>query len=291
MSQAQAIQYEQSEFVRFWNEVLSEKFNRYQNILMNGLSYHGKDAIDSLNYSNINRILDVGCGWGDTAIEMAVNTGSDGSVLGIDCVDAFLAFGRKQAQTRNIDNVEFVAADVQTYPFQPEFDLCFSRFGMMFFENPVFALRNVRKALKPGGQLVFITWRTIEDNPWFGLPKKIVLNHLPPPAEGGQTCGPGPFSMSNQEVVTAQLAAAGFEDISIERTDGTVMVGRDVEQAIAFQLALGPAGEIFRESGELGIERETEIKQEMSLELTPYLTNSGVIMDSSSWTISAYNPT
>src|SRR5439155_1438629 len=133
--------------------------------------------------------------------------------------------------------------------FRPEFDVCFSRFGMMFFSNPVAAMRNIRSALKPGGQLMFVTWRALADNPFMAIPKQIVLQYLPPPGENAQTCGPGPFSMANPEVVTAQLKAAGFEKAQFTRTDGTVMVGSSVEQAMDFQLALGPAGEIFREAG------------------------------------------
>lgn len=280
----------QSDFVKFWNGILCEKFNRYQNILMEGLSYHGKVPLDELQLAPGSSALDVGCGWGDTAIELAQKVGADGYVVGLDCVDNFLEYGRNEARKRALDNIDFIAADVQTYPFSPEHDLCFSRFGMMFFENPVFAMRNIRRSLKPGGRLLFITWRSIDDNPWFGVPKKLVSDFLPPPGDGAQTCGPGPFSMASQEVVTKQLQAAGFEDISFGRTDGTVTVGRDVEEAIRFQLALGPAGEIFREAGQLAIDREPQIHTALASELRKYETDSGIVMDSSSWAISAYNP-
>ncbi len=239
----------QNEFVAFWNSVLAEKFERFRNILMEGLSYHSKVPLENLQLKRGSKVVDVGCGWGDTAIELAKMVGPAGFVFGLDCCDKFLDKGRKDAENAGVKNVRFVAADVQTYPFEPEFDLCFSRFGMMFFENPVVAMRNVRKALKPGGKLMFVTWRVIEDNPWLGLPKEVVLRFLPPPGEDAQTCGPGPFSMADPSVVTAQLQAAGFEEPAFERTDGPVMVGSTAEQAMQFQLALGPAGEVFREAG------------------------------------------
>ena len=128
--------------------------------------------------------------------------------------------GRRDARAAGLANVAFVEADVQTYKFAPEYDLCFSRFGMMFFSNPVAAMRNIRTALKPGGRLVFVTWRTIADNPFLGLPKDVVSKFLPPPGEDAATCGPGPFSMANAEIVGAQLKAAGFVDVEFTRVDG-----------------------------------------------------------------------
>jgi SAM-dependent methyltransferase len=199
--------------------------------------------------------------------------------------------GRREAAAEGLANIRFVEADVQTYRFEREFDFGFSRFGMMFFANPVAAMRNVRSALKPGATLMFITWRTLDDNPWLGMSKRVVSRFLPPPGEDAQTCGPGPFSMANSEVVSAQLGAAGFSDVSFERVDGPVMIGRDVEQAVAFQLALGPAGEMVREAGALAEARQDEIGAALREELARHAKADGVWMDSSSWTIRARNPT
>ena len=280
----------QNEFVAFWNNVLAEKFERFRNILMEGLSYHSKVPLENLQLKRGSKVVDVGCGWGDTAIELAKMVGPAGFVLGLDCCDKFLDKGRKDAENVGVKNVRFVAADVQTYPFEPEFDLCFSRFGMMFFENPVVAMRNVRKALKIGGKLMFVTWRVIADNPWLGLPKEVVLRFLPPPGEDAQTCGPGPFSMADPSVVTAQLLAAGFEEPSFERTDGPVMVGSTAEQAMQFQLALGPAGEVFREAGEEAERRRGEIEDALRGELAKFEKRGEIFLPSSSWTITARNP-
>lgn len=126
-----------SEFVEFWNDTLADKFERYRDILINGLSYHSSKPLGELKLEPGSRVLDVGCGWGDTAIELARMTGPEGYVLGIDCVDRFLAKGRTNAAAEGLDNVEFRAADVETDNLGNEFDFCFSRFGMMFFNNPV----------------------------------------------------------------------------------------------------------------------------------------------------------
>ncbi|MEX2352946.1 MAG: methyltransferase domain-containing protein, partial [Gammaproteobacteria bacterium] len=181
-----------NEFVEFWNDTLAEKFERFRDILMNGLSYHSRIPLERLEIKPGARILDVGCGWGDTTLELARKTGPQGFVMGLDCVDQFMERGRQEAKAAGLDNIRFVDADVQTYPFEPDYDLCFSRFGMMFFENPVAAMRNIRKALRPGGELMFVVWRDIVDNPWLGIAKQVVLDYLPPPGEDARTCGPGP---------------------------------------------------------------------------------------------------
>ena len=279
-----------TDYISVWNDILVPKFNRFRKILMEGLSFHSQVALQQLALPADGRVLDVGCGWGDTAIKLARKVGPQGRVVGLDCCDSFLQKGRDDAKSAGLKNLEFLCADVQTHPFKPEYDLCFSRFGMMFFASPVVAMRNIRKALKPGAELMFIVWRRIEDNPWLGIPKQIALQFLPPPGEDAKTCGPGPFSMASQDVVTAQLKAAGYTDIKFDRVDGPVMVGKNAEEAMQFQLALGPAGEIFREAGELADRKRGEIEQALRQELARFEKNGEITMDSSSWTIRARNP-
>lgn len=277
-------------YTAFWNDVLVAKFERFRNIMLGGLSHHSAVPLAKLDLPAGAHAVDVGCGWGDTAIELAHKVGPTGRVVGLDCCDAFMEKGRRDAAAAGLANVRFVVADVQNYPFEHQFDFCFSRFGMMFFASPVAAMRNVRNALKPGGTLMFITWRPIDDNPWLGMPKAVVSQFLPPPGEDAQTCGPGPFSMASPDLVRAQLKAAGFVDVAFERIDGPVMIGRDVDQAVDFQLALGPAGEIFREAGALAEERRGEIEAALRRELGRHAGPDGVTMMSSSWTITARNP-
>ena len=279
-----------TEFVDFWNEILVPKFIKYRHILVGGLTHHSAAIFPSLNVHEGDRVLDVGCGFGDTAIQLAERVGPAGSVLGVDCCSAFLEIARKDAAAAGVDNVEFIEGDVQFHPFEPEFDFCFSRFGTQFFENPVAGLRSMRRALKPGGTMTMIVWRVIEDNPWLGLPKDIVLRFLPPPGEDARTCGPGPFSMASQELVTKQLEIAGYADKRFERIDAPLMVGDSPHDAVGFQLALGPAGEVYREAGREAERRHGEIEAALLSELGRYETEKGIVMDSSSWKISARNP-
>lgn len=282
---------EPTEYVQFWNDTLADKFDRFRHILMDGLSYHSRVPLERIVVNPGSRILDVGCGWGDTAIQLARKTGPDGYVLGVDCVEQFLSRGRDDARKAGLDNIEFIAEDVERYPFDGRFDLCFSRFGMMFFENPVRAMKNIRRALRPGGELMFIVWRSSDYNPWLGMAKDVVLRFLPEPGEGARSCGPGPFSMANTEVVSQQLEIAGFTDIEFEQVDGPVTVGDSIQDAINFQLAIGPAGEVFREAGELAEQQRPEIEKALREALVPYQDEAGqIVMPSSSWCITARNP-
>lgn len=281
---------QRNEFVDFWNQVLVPKFTRYRHVLVGGLTHHSAKVFPSLAVAPGDKVVDVGCGFGDTAIELARRVGPDGSVLGIDCCNAFLEFGRREAAAAGVANVAFVEADVQTYPFNGDYDFCFSRFGTQFFENPVAGLRNMRASLKPGGIMTMIVWRTIADNPCLGVPKEIVSRFLPPPGEDARSCGPGPFSMADPEVVTRQLEIAGYTDIAFERIDAPFMVGHSPDDAVGFQLALGPAGEVYREAGALAEQRHDEIVAALKEELARYETPEGIVMDSSSWKVSARRP-
>lgn len=137
---------------------------------------------------------------------------------------------------------------------------------------------------------MFITGRAIEDNHWLGLPKEVMLNFLPPPGEDAQNCGPVPFSMANPSVVTAQLKAAGFQDIAFEPIDGPVMVGSTVEQAMQFQFALDPAAEVFRGADEEAERRRGEIENALRGRLAQFEKKGEIIMPSSPWTTTARNP-
>jgi SAM-dependent methyltransferase len=279
-----------SQSVDFWNRILVPKFTKYRHILVDGLSLHSARIFPSLQVRSGDRVVDVGCGFGDTAIELARRVGPKGSVLGIDCCNAFLEAARNDAKKAGIANATFVEGDIQVYPFRAEHDFCFSRFGTQFFDNPVQGLRNMRRSLKPKALMTMIVWRTIDDNPWLGVPKKVVLDYLPPVKEGVPSCGPGPFSMADPEVVSIQLKAAGYDQMEFERIDASVMVGRDADDAVAFQLALGPAGEVYREAGAEAEKQHEAITRALKEELVRYHSAEGVFMESSSWKVTARNP-
>ena len=286
-----AVLQEDTEFVRFWNEVLAPKFTRFRHVLVGGLTYHSEAVFPKLPVKEGDRVLDVGCGWGDTAMKLARIVGPEGEVVGIDCCDAFLADARSDLQQTDLGNVRFMRGDAEVMLPQGEFDFVFSRFGTMFFANPVAGMRNMRKALRPGGRMSHIVWRDPDDNPWLSMAKEIVLRYLPQPGDDARSCGPGPFSMANEEQVRKMMEIAGYEDIDFERVDAPVRVGDDVDDAIAFQLAIGPAGEVFREAGELAEQKRPEIEAALTEAINQQRRDAdGIVMASSSWVISARNP-
>ncbi len=282
---------EDAEYVTFWNEVLAPKFIRFKHIFIDGLTKHSEAVFPTLPVRQGDRVLDVGCGFGDTAIKLANLVGPTGHVVGIDCCDAFLDFAKADAAEKNLTNVSFQRGDAEIALPVNEYDFVFARFGTMFFTNPVAAMRNMRRALRPGGRMVHIVWRTREDNPWLSMAKDVVLRFLPPPGEGAQTCGPGPFSMSNEQMVRGMMRSAGYDEIEFHRVDAPVLIGNNVEDAIAFQLALGPAGEVFREAGEQAERKRDRIETALAGAIGQQtMSAEGIVMDSSSWVISAVNP-
>jgi len=282
---------EDSEFVQFWNEVLAPKFTRFRHILVGGLTLHSEAVFPKLPVREGDRVVDVGCGWGDTALELARRVGPRGSVVGIDCCDSFLATARQELEQSGLQNVTFLRGDAEVALPEGEFDFAFSRFGTMFFANPVAGLRNMRRSLKPGGRMVHIVWRQPQDNPWLSMAKAEVLRFLPAPGADARTCGPGPFSMADEASVSKMMEVAGYEDITFERIDAPVLIGRDIRDAIDFQLALGPAGEVFREAGEEAERKRPEIEAALVEAIRGQARGEdGIVMDSSSWMIMARNP-
>ena len=158
----------------------------------------------------------------------------------------------------------------------------------MFFNNPVAALRNVRRALSPDGKLVLVVWRRKEDNPWLHRAELVVKPHVEIPDETDEPrCGPGPFSMANADTVSQILVGAGFTDIVLRRVDLPYLLGRTLDEAIEFNLALGPAAEAVRLAGPAGEALRPELSLLLRDALAEFDSPSGVVAASSTWAISA----
>lgn len=280
-----------TDFVTFWNTVLAPKFIRFKHILVGGLTLHSEAIFPTLPVRQGDRVLDVGCGFGDTAIKLARLVGPTGEVVGVDCCDAFLEIAEKEVKASGLANIRLMRGDAEISLPSDSFDFVFARFGTMFFANPVAGLRNMRRSLRPGGRMVHIVWRNRADNPWLSMARDVVLRFLPPPGEGAQTCGPGPFSMSDEATVRTMMKAAGYLDVEFRRVDAPVLVGKDVTDAIDFQLAIGPAGEVFREAGAQAEEKRPQIEAALAAAINNQKTSAeGIVMPSSSWVISGTNP-
>jgi len=277
------------DFISCWNEILVPKWNRFRHLLSGNGAVHSSMAYDDFQFQPGDKVLDIGCGYGETCLEIGEIVGPEGEVLGLDCTEAFLEIANKERDESGLKNVKFVLGDAQTYEL-PEnyYDVVYSRFGVMFFQNVVYALKNAHKTLKPGGKLCMIVWKTIDDNPCWGLAKEIALKHLPPPGDNAKTCGPGPFSMADEETDRGMLKAAGFEDVVLfKRNDAEVCVGTSLEEAVDFQILVGPSGEIIREADELGKEKLPSVRKDMEDAMRKTLRDDGVYLPSSTWFIMA----
>ncbi|HET9904214.1 MAG TPA: class I SAM-dependent methyltransferase [Xanthobacteraceae bacterium] len=279
--------------VEAWNTILFQKFCRFRYVLTDGLSGHSNELLRRRPYSAGARVLDVGCGFGDTARLIAEQVGPSGAVFGVDCAPNFVDAATREAADAGIEHARFFVADVQTESLRGPYDHAFSRFGTMFFNFPVAALRNIRSALRPGGTLTMIVWRKREDNPWVHEAELRVRDIVPVVSheETDQVhCGPGPFSMASADLVSDMLRLAGYEHITLERYDAEICIGRTLEDAIEFAMALGPAGEIIRLAGEEGEKRKGRVIDALRGALADHAGADGVWMTSSSWFVTASNP-
>lgn len=279
--------------VEAWNTVLYEKFCRFKPLLVEGLSQHSDAALERCRHQEGARVLDVGCGFGDSTRRIAKSVGPTGEAVGVDCAENFIRAARAETQKEGIENARFFIGDAQSDDLHGPYDHAFARFGTMFFEMPGAAMRNVRKALKPGGTFTQIVWRRREDNPWV-YEAELRVKEIVPVVSHEETdqvhCGPGPFSMAGADMVSTMLRSAGYERISFERYDCDICIGRDMDEAIEFAMALGPAGEIIRLAGEEGEKRKPQVVSALKEALGPYERTDGVWPPSSTWFITAANP-
>jgi ubiquinone/menaquinone biosynthesis C-methylase UbiE len=279
--------------IEAWNTVLFEKFSRFRDIVTEGLSGHSDELLRRRPYRSGARVLDIGCGFGDTTQQIAEQVGPAGTAVGVDCAPNFIDLCARETTAAGIANASFFVADVQGDDLHGPYDQIFSRFGTMFFNLPGAALRNIRSALKPGGELAMIVWRKREDNPWIH-DAEVLVKEIVPVVKHEETdqvhCGPGPFSMAGADLVSEMLRSVGFDRIAFARYDADVCIGRTVDEAIEFAMTLGPAGEIIRLAGDEGVKRKPQVMDALRTLFTPHARHDGVWLGSSSWFVTAKNP-
>jgi ubiquinone/menaquinone biosynthesis C-methylase UbiE len=279
--------------VEAWNTVLFEKFSRFRHLLVEGLSGHSNEALKRRRYPEGASVLDIGCGFGDSTLRIAEMVGPRGRAVGVDCAPNFVELASREAKEAGVDNASFFAADVQTDDLGGPYDHAFARFGTMFFMLPGAAMRNIRRALTPGGELTQIVWRKREENPWLHAAELRVKEIVPVVSHDDTDevhCGPGPFSMAGPDMVSGMLVAAGYDRIRFERFDTDICIGHDLDEAIQLAMELGPAGEIIRLAGEEGERLRPQVVEALRDTLAPYVRDDGVWGPSSTWFITARNP-
>ena len=279
------------ETVEAWNGILFDRFLQYRHIVTAGLGAHGQEGLRLHPPRPGERVLDIGCGFGDTSQQIAAMVGPGGSVLGFDVAERFIERAREEAEQAGLGNVEFAVGDVQVTEFERSFDYAFSRMGTMFFANPVPAMRNVREALVPGGRLCMVVWRRKVENVWMHRAETVVEKFVEEDEDSDEpTCGPGPFSMADADVTSQILLGAGFEQISLRRCDIPIEIGADLDEAVAFAMALGPAGEVIRLAGEEAERIRPEIAAALREALAEFQGPEGIVAPASTWIVSARVP-
>jgi len=268
--------------IAYWNEAAGPTWAAMQVQLDRQIGPVGRAAQRSLDAQAGEHILDIGCGCGESSLELARAVGASGSVTGFDISRPMLEIARARAAEAGLPQARFVEADAQTYPFPPgEADAVFSRFGVMFFADPTAAFANIRKGLKPGGRLAFVCWRAMSENPIMTLPLASAA-HLLPPSAPPEPGAPGPFAFADRDRTTGLLAAAGFTDIVFTPHDQKIGSG-DLETTLGLSLRIGPLGGMLRENPD---KREAVIDA-VRAALRPHEGPDGVLLDSATWIVTA----
>jgi SAM-dependent methyltransferase len=201
-----------------------------------GIAAHHRRFMEAAGLDRRDRVLDVGCGTGQTTRD-AARGASDGAALGVDLSAAMLDVARRRAADERLANVRFEQADAQLHAFEPAaFDVALGRTSAMFFGDRVAALANVGRALRPGGRLVLLTWQPLARNGWIQAFVGALATGRPAPAP--PPGAPGPFSLAEPEEIRAVMSAAGYVDVRLEDVREPMWFGADAEDATQFVLGL-----------------------------------------------------
>jgi ubiquinone/menaquinone biosynthesis C-methylase UbiE len=280
------------EAIRAWDGPLYDRFVRFRDTVTTGLGAHGEEALRLHPPRPGQRVLDVGCGFGDTTQRIAELVGPEGEAVGVDAAPRFIEDAVRETAEAGVPNARFLVADVQAdLGGEKGFDVAFSRFGTMFFASPVAAMRNVRRALLPGGRLLMVVWRRRIDNDWLYRAQTIVEGIVERPQEYDEpTCGPGPFSMADADTTSDILMHAGFTNIRLQRCDIPISIGKDLDEALELVMSLGPAGEILRLAGDRAAHLHGQVEAELRQGLAEYATGNHLRAPASTWIVTATSP-
>ncbi|MES2256149.1 MAG: class I SAM-dependent methyltransferase [Pseudomonadota bacterium] len=230
--------------IDYWNGPTGQKWAKHNSETDRNLSAAADAALKLANALPGERVLDIGCGAGVTSFLLAERVGPEGHVTGVDVSQPMLALARSRTSAPNID---FIEADAALHPFAPEYDLIFSRFGVMFFVDPAAAFSNIRKGAAKDGRLAFVCWRVVEDNEWVSLPYAAARPVLPE-QKPVHPHAPGPFAFADADRLRGILSTAGFSGIGIEKFDGMMELGASPQEA-SFQVTqlMGPTARALRD--------------------------------------------
>jgi SAM-dependent methyltransferase len=278
-----------AEMISYWNESSGAKWVRNESVLDEQIAPVGILVMDRAVVTQGERAIDVGCGCGQTCLQLGERVGPAGSVLGVDISAVMLERAAQRAAERGLEQVHFANVDAQTHDFEPaSADLVFSRFGVMFFADPSAAFRNLHSALVPDGRLAFACWQALDRNPWMLEPVRAAAQLVPLPAPR-EASAPGPFSFADPDRVRAILSGAGFRNLEFESHERELTVGGglSLDGAVDFLLQLGPLGAALREAGDAAETLLPKVREAVRRAVEPHSGDDGIHMDSASWIVTA----
>lgn len=274
-----------SEQVAFWNNVGGPQWVRFQALLDRQLDDIGHMVMDAARLEAGQAALDVGCGCGSTTLELARRVGPGGSATGIDISRPMLELARERAKAQGLSNVTFTEADAQTHAFRPEFDVLYSRFGVMFFDDPVRAFTNLHRGLRSGARLAFACWQAVHRNPWMAVPMMAAMKHVSIELPSSPDA-PGPFAFADSARVERILREAGYSGVTVEGHDVGIVLGggSDLGDTARLVMKLGPLGRVL---GDAAPEVRADVEREVRDAIAGYVTADGVKMLGAIWLVTA----
>lgn len=265
--------------IEYWNGQAGETWVRRIDRIDAMLAPITKALLERAAVKPGERVIDVGCGCGSTSIEL-MRRGA--RVFGVDVSGPMLALAKQRAA--GLEGIAFKRADASVQPLTPDHELVFSRFGVMFFADPVAAFRNLRTGLGPDGRLCFVCWQAMSDNAWMSTAGQAVMAFLSKPPAPPDPRAPGPFAFADRAYLRGILESAGFGSIGIEDFRTTLHVGDDLEQAMTFQSDIGPVARALAElEGEIRDRALAAAREALARHLTP----SGVDLGAACWIVTA----
>lgn len=279
-----------AEQIEYWNGEAGKRWAQDDETMARLLRPVTKALLDHTAPQGCNSALDVGCGGGSQSLMLAQSLGEGAQVLGVDISEPMLAVAQRKTEicTAGRAKLQFMRADAATHSFPAaSFDLLFSRFGVMFFDNPQAAFSNLRSALQPGGRLVFCCWQAMKENAWTRIPLQAALQHLPPP-EPPPPHAPGPFALADAARTELILSNAGFRNIALHSHTPTLRISEapSLQEAVMELARIGPVARLLADQPREVLDR---VIPAMSDALQPYYRDGALELSAAIWFVTAEN--
>jgi len=275
--------------IEFWNGDTGRNWVAYDALMEAMLKPIGETVLDVFQFLPHARALDIGCGCGHPTLSLATRIGPGGSVTGVDISAPMLSVAHELTATNEHKgaSINFLEVDAQVHPFEPgNFEHVFSRFGVMFFEDPIAAFRNIHHALTASGTLAFCCWQSRTVNPFMTVPAQAALELLPDPPEMPPRA-PGPFAFAEPDYVDSILSQSGFSNIDITSLSHDLVFGAGLplSEIVEHLVKIGPIAQMVREAPDA---LQQPVRERVATALTPFFTeNGGINLEGNFWQVTA----